>query len=169
MKTYWFAALTLVVVGGTTLIAYQNSLEADPLSALRNEMRATTPNPSQLVSVFHQIQQGKLKPSQDGSVRLTGRDALLTKDHRAYVTHNSNHLVAVLFPTWIGKGSNLQGYLYCSRSLGPADISKDSYGDKVIGLNTPGPWSKEIPAHLMEVTIDRQISPGIYHVSRSLD
>jgi len=61
--------------------------------------------------VIAEIRAGRLRPSPDGEVAMPDEFAQLTCDGRVYVTYYSNDRQAYLFPIWVGKGSNLQGFL----------------------------------------------------------
>lgn len=121
-------------------------------------------------SIFAAVQDGTLVPDAAGAVTLPNNFASISKDGKAYVTRRGSLLI-VLLPTWLGKGSNLRGYLLCSRPLTPSDMHKDEYEGKydAIDILTPGAWGGPVPPTQTEVKVERNLSNNIYYVSRSLD
>jgi hypothetical protein len=69
---------------------------------------------------------------------------------------NAGHQV-VIFKTWIGKGFNMEGFLYTSRRFTNSEIRKDYYGNSVFAV---GP---------SEITLEKELDPNWYKVSRHLD
>jgi hypothetical protein len=124
--------------------------------------------------VAHEILSGRLNEHPVGLVVLPQAHASLTADGRVYVTRKNGGLVLILFPTWRGKGSNLEGYLFCSRRLKAADIQKDSYTQKaaVLRVKVPQPITPSItpsPVGEAEVRLERKINGQWYEVAYGLD
>jgi hypothetical protein len=90
--------------------------------------------------IVQDIERGVLIADADGIVRLP---FVLQEGCAAYVTHRSDGNLLVLFPYWLGKGSDLRGYLYVSKGLssienaGNADVEKGCV--EAIGPDTPYP------------------------------
>ena len=106
---------------------------------------------------------GALK-AQGAVVELSGDAARLTADGRMYVTQSASHGDLYLFITWIGKGSNLRGYLY-QVANGPG--SPPRLPD-TLELQAPVIFD-EADIGLVEVEVEPRSTPGWYAVSRSLD
>jgi hypothetical protein len=126
--------------------------------------------------VVAEVAHGKMKPDGKGAVVLPARYASLSAatSRRIWVTHRGSGLTLILFPTWQGKGSNLAGYLFCSRPLIRADTHPDYYEQKHDAIDLtyyPYPLLKPVPGgeRSVEVTLDRKVSPAWYEVSHSLD
>ena len=41
---------------------------------------------------------------------------------KVYVEHRPDGRLFILFPTWYGRGSDIEGWLYCSGPLKPSDF-----------------------------------------------
>ena len=103
---------------------------------------------------------------EEGVVKLLGDRAGLTVDGSMYVTRGHSCGALFLFATWRGKGSNLQGYLYCftredtSGLINPGTI-------EIMGprpSRTGGPHYSKI-----DVRIEKTDRLGWYRVSRDSD
>jgi hypothetical protein len=75
-----------------------------------------------------------LKGLKTGSVPLPADQKSLTADGNIYVDKAHHASVIIIFDTWVGKGANMEGYLYSSKPLTNADLTKDYYGEAVIEL-----------------------------------
>src|SRR5262249_41434820 len=92
------------------------------------------------------VKNGKLRPDANGRISLPSSQVSTTIDGRVYVMRRQTGLLMVLFPTWQGKGFNLRGYLFCSRSLHQGDIHKDFYAQKYNAIDVAyQPFRKLIP------------------------
>jgi hypothetical protein len=120
--------------------------------------------------IYTLVQKGQIIPDQDGYAKLPEQFSSSTIYGNIYITRKGD-LLMVLFPTWIGKGSNLKGYLHTSRPFKSTDIHKDSYsGDKdAIDVHVPGQSDPRGPEKLTEIRLEKKMSNGIYYVSRSID
>jgi hypothetical protein len=111
--------------------------------------------------VTAQVLNNTLVPNTAGVVKLPGTLASNSCDGKVYVTVDSTGTTWVLFPTWRGKGRNIQGYLYRSTpSIGPppAQIT-------VIGPDIGAPtWSSS-----WQYTVESQLTPNWYRISFDLD
>jgi hypothetical protein len=120
--------------------------------------------------VIQRVQKGEIKTDQEkgvqippGSVRLPSTAQLpsdlreASVDGEIYVSRPSTNQLLVVFNTWRGKGSNMEGYLYAAKPLSTAEISKDYYGHSVVVI---GP---------MELVLEKQLEPSWYRVSYKLD
>ncbi len=70
-----------------------------------------------------------------GKTHLPESQKSLTTDGCIYVAKLSDSRLVIIFDTWIGKGPNMEGYLYSSSALTGEDFSKDYYGNVVIELS----------------------------------
>lgn len=71
--------------------------------------------------VIRDIQSGKFVLPTNGMVQLPQRFASLTPKGEIFVERQPTGRLLVLFPTWYGRGSDLEGMLYCSSPLQPTD------------------------------------------------
>jgi hypothetical protein len=120
----------------------------------------------------HEIRAGKLKETTAGMVVLPQQYASVTADGRVYVTRKRGDLDLIFFPTWRGKGSNLRGYLFCSRPLNTAELHKDFYSHKTDAIRVNGPRPvipAPTPVGEVEVWLERKISDQWYSVAYGLD
>ena len=121
--------------------------------------------------VVGQVTSGKLAPDEYGVIRLPAELSSTSVDGKVYVSKSTSGSLLILFRTWRGKGSNLQGYLYCSAPLSAADTQKDYYGRTVIDLNGPvihGPPGTT-PISRFECVLDKAIASNWYLVHYDLD
>jgi hypothetical protein len=73
--------------------------------------------------VASQIVSAKLKADENGRLRLQGAFAGLVPDDLVYVDSLADGRMAVLFPTELGRGQDLAGYLYVSGRLRDSDYT----------------------------------------------
>lgn len=106
--------------------------------------------------VIEQLQSGRIPVRPDGIAALPSDLQAASKDGQVWVSSNAG-LLLVAFKTWRGKAFNMEGFLFCSRTLTPADVQRDYHGNSTI---TVGP---------AELTLEKQIDPQWYRVSRRLD
>jgi len=125
-------------------------------------------NKPAFVRVFAQVEHRQLRPDKAGTIALPKGDQHLTTNGKIYITRR-NGLLMVLFPLWIGKGSNLRGVLVCNRAIGSS---------RSVTIFAPGPWGGEdrtSPEYVsplnrqVEVDIEREVWPHAYRVLRDLD
>jgi hypothetical protein len=130
---------------------------------------------AQAEKVVAAIDSGKLRPDADGEVVLPPHWASVSRTGRVYVNRKGSGLLMILFPTWQGKAWNMQGYLFCSRPLTPADTlsgDPESGNDSLRLFYFAFLTSSAVPrARRMgeEVTLDRKVSANWYHVHRDED
>lgn len=125
--------------------------------------------------IIAQVKSGALVPDFKGIiVRLPPNLASGTKSGRVYVTKKpkaNGTLFLIIFPTWIGKGYNLRGYLYCSAPLTKTDTHKDYCTGKkeAIDMWAWTMWKGAKRRIEVEVVLEKKLGPNWYYVSRSLD
>lgn len=107
--------------------------------------------------VIRRVQSGELGLGQTGVVRLPQELSRASIGGEVYAASPRSGLWLVAFKTWQGKAYNMEGVLFCSQPLTPADIQKDYYGDSVIQVG---------PAPLV---LEKQIDANWYEVSYRLD
>ena len=89
-----------------------------------------------------------------------------------YVTTSPTGATLILFPTWVGKAGNVNGYLYCNRALTPQDTYEDDgnainlYGPLVRLKGAPGQPGVTQP---YEHWIRERIDENWHIVCRSID
>jgi hypothetical protein len=79
-------------------------------------------------AVVQGIQSGQLSAPTNGIFRLPQSLAGLTPKGDVFVERRSDGGLFVLFPTWYGRGSDLEGFLYCTRELEPSDYYSIDWG-----------------------------------------
>jgi len=120
--------------------------------------------------IIESVKRGTLVPDEAGVVALP--DALMkaTVTGEVYVTTTANGSTLILFPTWVGKGTNLDGYLYCSKSLAKGDTYEDG-PYRIIRLRGPvvqGPPGSQPPGPVPRI-IGRAIDENWHEVSSRWD
>ena len=78
--------------------------------------------------VVLQIQKGILTANKSGIVRLPKSFVGLTPRGEVYAERKPDGRLFVLFPTWYGRGADIEGYLYCSQPLYPSDYHSIDWG-----------------------------------------
>jgi len=115
--------------------------------------------------IVNVIRTGDLEVGARGEVHLPADTASLTCDGYVYVTARNDEPSAYLFPMWIGKGSNLIGYLYLSDSQDGTAHPELTKGEALrLVLPVTGGEPKRGDAEVVD-----QISPNWYRVSRGID
>ena len=114
--------------------------------------------------VFESILQGELTPNERGQVFPINEYALAAKLGIVYVTHEADGLVMALFPMYVGEGTNMGGYLYCSRPLTSAEIGKDHAGRDIVNIYSHYWYSGSQTGVRIDVYVRRKVSPIIYYV-----
>jgi hypothetical protein len=71
--------------------------------------------------ILQQIQRGTLQADPAGVIRLPPAFAGLTPRDEVYIEQKPDGRLFILFPTWYGRGSDIEGYLYCSQALRQSD------------------------------------------------
>lgn len=111
---------------------------------------------SQYEAVVAGVRDGRIAPDQNGVATLPA-DLGAASEGGEVLVASRNGLLLVAFRTWRGKAFNMRGFLYSSRPLAAAELVKDYYGNNTVAIG-PAP-----------LTIDQQIEPNWYAVSRSED
>jgi hypothetical protein len=78
--------------------------------------------------ILSDIQSGALAPQANGAVGLPQKFAGATPKNEIFVEKKPDGSLFVLFPTWYGRGADLDGILYCSRALQPPDYYTMDWG-----------------------------------------
>jgi hypothetical protein len=112
-------------------------------------------------SIIKDIQTGVLIVSTNGVVRLPQQFAGLTPKDEVYAETKPDGRILVLFPTWYGRGSDVEGSLYCSGSLQPSDYYTIDWG--------AGGKRQHIDVADHDMLSVRAIRPHWYFASRRLD
>lgn len=100
MKTTAYISVVGLIVGGILI--------GGALLYTRSLSRASWESRREVVSLYLA---GELVSAVSGELKLSDRHASTACRGRAYVTkREQEHLI--LFPTWFGKGSNMDGYLF---------------------------------------------------------
>jgi len=111
--------------------------------------------------VVTDIQSGALVIHTNGAVRLSGKFDGLTPDDQIFVEKKPDGSLFVLFPTWYGRGNDLDGVLYCSRDLLPSDYYTIAWGS--------GGKQQHIDVGGRDMLTVHDYKPHWYKVSRRLD
>jgi hypothetical protein len=104
---------------------------------------------------------GTVPAETSGVVKLPPRLAAATVTGEVYVTRAPSGAVLILFVTWQGKGTDIRGYLYASKPLGPDDTTTDVAGRQRIRLLGPMPPGESDTEAVLPTPIDRQITEKI--------
>ena len=80
------------------------------------------------LGVIGKIEAGTIKPGGKSPVKLPAQYGGITPMDEVYVEKRPGGKLLVLFPTWYGRGSDVEGFLYCSQPLGPADFYQVDWG-----------------------------------------
>ncbi|MBV9868875.1 MAG: hypothetical protein JO316_26310 [Abitibacteriaceae bacterium] len=87
------------------------------------------PNPvARYQLIVQQIQQGVLTANKAGVVRLPAAFSELAPRGEVYAERKADGRLFVLFPTWYGRGADMEGYLFCSQALRPSDYYAVNWG-----------------------------------------
>ena len=112
-------------------------------------------------AVVSDIQSGVLVVHTNGAVRLPAKFASLTPNDEIFVEKKPDGSLFVLFPTWYGRGNDLDGVLYCSRALLPSDYNTIDWG--------AGGKQQHIDVGGRDMLTVHDYKPHWYKVSRRLD
>ena len=112
-------------------------------------------------AVVSDIQSGVFVIHTNGAVRLDPKFAHLTPDEEIFVEKQADGSLFILFPTWYGRGQDLEGILYCSRALLPSDYYTIDWG-------AGGKQHIDVGGRDM-LTVHDYKPPHWYNVSRRLD
>ncbi|MBS1793575.1 MAG: hypothetical protein JSS81_06965 [Acidobacteria bacterium] len=114
-----------------------------------------------LEPVARKIRDGELKPDSEGVIRVPKELAADLQTGEIYFERRADGLTLILFPTWRGRGRDVEGYLYCSRELRAADFYAIDWGAGGVRQHLDVG-----PVKLLEVEPRR---PHWYRAARRLD
>lgn len=129
--------------------------------------------------LFEQVRQGQFNPNEAGVIELHWYNRHLTKEGRIYVTRHED-LLMVLFPLWVGKGSNQRGVLMCSRALTETDTQLEWYfgkQERIVTIFAHGMWGHydgqsayfvPLAERKADVVLGKEVWPYSYLVSNDL-
>ena len=86
------------------------------------------PDPA-FAAVAEAIRSGAARLPGNGRQTLPARFAGLTPQDVVFVDIRRDGRTFVLFPTFLGKGSDVDGWLYCSETLTPSDYTCVNWGE----------------------------------------
>lgn len=107
------------------------------------------------------ITSGALTVPADGVVKLPPTWHGLTPDNIVNVETRPDGRTFILFPTYYGRGSDVDGWLYCSGPIGPADFHTIDWG--------PGGKGSHLDAAGYKMLSVETRNPPWYWVTRRLD
>jgi hypothetical protein len=81
------------------------------------------------------LQQQQMKTNWTGVVQLPAELHKASVDGEILVSSTYSNMFLVVFKTWRGKGSNMEGWLFASRPLIEPDVQKNYYGQKTVTVN----------------------------------
>jgi hypothetical protein len=109
------------------------------------------------LQVIERLKTGELKDGNSGIVQLPAQLRAASVDGEVWFSQPNTNQMIVVFKTWNGKGSNMEGFLYSAQPLSEDEIGKDYYGNSVI------------PIAAIDIVLDHRINPTWYRVSYRLD
>jgi len=107
--------------------------------------------------VIQKVIKLELLPDDQGMLFLPPELVPISRHGKVYVTKKEDGLVLIAFRTWVGKGHNMRGYLYSSRSLTARETERDYYGNETVRV---GPT---------ELVLTKKWDENWYSVYRNLD
>lgn len=116
------SSLAVVVLAAAIFGGYR-WLRHSELGVLLGLMPPFAAKRAQYGRVLDELHKGTLKTPSLPVVMLPQRYAGLTPRETIYVERRPNGQLLVLFPTWYGRGADLQGYLYTSAPLAGTDFT----------------------------------------------
>ena len=111
--------------------------------------------------VVSDIQAGVLKFQTNGVVGLPTKFVGLTPKDEIFVEKKPDGSLFVLFPTWYGRGNDIEGVLYCSHALLPSDFYTIDWG--------AGGKQQHIDVGGRDMLTVHDYQPHWYKVSRRVD
>lgn len=111
--------------------------------------------------ILFDIQTGTLIFKTNGALTLPAKFAGNTPKNEIFIEKTLDGSLFVLFPTWYGRGSDLEGLLYCSRPLAPSDSYSIDWG--------PGGIHQHMDVGGCNMLSIDALKPNWYKVSRRLD
>ena len=112
-------------------------------------------------AVVEGLQSGQFPIPINGVFLLPQLLAGLTPKDEVFVERKSDGSLFMLFPTWYGRGNDLEGFLYCTRELKPSDYYFIDWG--------PGGKQQHIDVAGRDMLTVRTFRSHWYRVSRRLD
>lgn len=107
--------------------------------------------------VIERLQDGRLKAGKVGDFDLPADVANASFGGTVFMARTGSNELAVVFKTWVGKGRNLEGYLYVARPLTNGEVERDVYGNQVF------------PGDEIDLVLEEQLGANWYRVSYRLD
>jgi hypothetical protein len=111
--------------------------------------------------IVQQVIDGSLKPNRDGVITVPKEFDEITTNNEAYFEQKSDGRVLILFPTWRGRGDDLEGYLYCSGELLETDYYAIDWGE--------GGAQRHFTVAGRDMLTVEPLTPNWYKVVRRLD
>ena len=118
--------------------------------------------------VFEGIMAGKFKPNSKGVVALPANLSKTSVDGHAYVTKAKNQTM-VFFPSFFGKGANVQGTLICSKPLGKSQQSIEIIYPQLWGVSTTQGFHETYGPHKNTVPIAKKLANDTYFLYYGMD
>jgi hypothetical protein len=116
---------------------------------------------SQYEQVTALIESGNLSHDKDGLCVLPNDHSSLTPDGKVWVARSPSGKLRILFPTWYGRGSDVDGYLYADGNLAPSEIYAIDWGS--------GGSHQHINVGSASMLSFKDLKPNWYWVTRRLD
>jgi hypothetical protein len=116
---------------------------------------------SKFEPVVADIQKGVITLTTNGAIALPPRFANLAPRGEIYAEKKSDGRLLVLFPTWYGRGNDIEGLLYCSASLLPTDFYTVDWG--------PGGKQQHMDVAGRDLLRVAEYKAHWYNVTRRLD
>ena len=116
---------------------------------------------AEFATVVQDIQTGVIPVAANGSVPLPERFAGLTPRNEIFVERKPDSRLLVLFPTWYGRGDDIEGLLYCSSALKAEDFYTVDWGQ--------GGRRQHIDIAGRDMLTVRGFKEHWYYVSRRID
>lgn len=112
------------------------------------------------MEVVNRIENGRIAIGENGIADLPPSLVHASVGGRVYARRDVPGNTMVSFNTWIGKGRNMEGYLYAKKPLSSEEIINNYWGDPELKAVEVGP---------VPLVIERQIDDHWYYVSHRLD
>ena len=78
--------------------------------------------------IIAQIQANKLQPDSNGKLNLPAEFHGIVNGDAVFISKLSGNRMAILFPTWFGRGSDIEGYVYVEGGLIKSDFYTVTWG-----------------------------------------
>jgi hypothetical protein len=139
-----------VAVGAAILLASQMGCGSDRSFGKKKESYE---------QVLSAIQSGQIDSTSVANdvTQLPPEFRNVTEGGAIYLARSETTNLIVVFPTWRGKGKNVEGHLYSSAGLPNSMLNTNYYGQPAIRVNG------------LDLTLDERIEANWYKVSYRLD